>query len=519
MKILWHNEKRKISELIPTENNPRILTEKQKKDLEKSINKFDLAEIPAINTNNKILAGHMRLKILQELKGDIEIDVRVPNRELTEKEAGEYLIRSNKNTGEWDMDMLANEWDELELIDFGFDEIDLGMDVAEEEAKEDDYEMPDEIQTDIVKGDLFEIYKNGELRHKLLCGDSTLIDDVKLLMGEEKADVGHNDPPYGMKKEKEGVKNDNLNYDDLLQFNQDWITLQFTFLKNNGSFYCWGTDEPLMDIYSHILKPYIKTQKATFRNLITWDKGSGQGQNSEDFRMYPIADEKCLFVMCGVQDFKFERNESKYNIVFESIRLYFETEKEKSNLKVEELCKIDSTRCSHYWAKSQWEFPTKESYKKLQSYCEQNNIDSFKKEYDELKKEYDELKKEYDELKKEYYSTRAYFNNTHDNQNNVWHFERISNKEREGTGQHATPKPILLCQRVIKSSCPDNGLVIDFFLGSGSTMVACHQLNRRCYGLELSEKYCAVILQRMLKLDKDLKIKRNGIDETEKYFK
>lgn len=66
--------------------------------------------------------------------------------------------------------------------------------------------------------------------------------------------------------------NDNLNFDDLLQFNHDWIALQFTVLKDNGSFYCWGIDEPLMDIYSNILKPYIKTQKATFRNLITWDK-------------------------------------------------------------------------------------------------------------------------------------------------------------------------------------------------------------------------------------------------------
>lgn len=125
--IKWTTEKRKISELIPTENNPRTLTEKKKKDLEKSIKKFDLAEIPAINTNNKILAGHMRLKVLQELKGDIEIDVRVPNRELTEKEAQEYLVRSNKNTGEWDFDMLANEFEIDELTEWGFMDFELGI--------------------------------------------------------------------------------------------------------------------------------------------------------------------------------------------------------------------------------------------------------------------------------------------------------------------------------------------------------------------------------------------------------
>ena len=72
--------------------------------------------------------------------------------------------------------------------------------------------------------------------------------------------MGFNDPPYGMKKENEGVLNDNLNYNDLLQFNKEWIALQFSHIKDNGSWYCWGTDEPLMDIYSDIIKPYKRTK-------------------------------------------------------------------------------------------------------------------------------------------------------------------------------------------------------------------------------------------------------------------
>ncbi len=130
----------------------------------------------------------------------------------------------------------------------------------------------------------------------------------------------------------------------------------------------------------------------------------------------------------------------------------------------------------------------------MQYYCIENNIDAFKKEYDQLKKEY--------------YLTRSYFNNTHDNFNNVWHFERHTKKGDEGG--HATPKPIPLCERVIKSSCPENGLVLDFFLGSGSTMVAAHQLKRKCFGIELEPKYCQVIIDRMKKLDPTLTIKRNG---------
>jgi DNA modification methylase len=339
---------------------------------------------------------------------------------------------------------------------------------------------------------LFEI---GE--HRLLCGDSTDSDAVAKLMNGEKADMAHNDPPYGMKKEKEGVLNDNLNYDDLLEFNEQWIPLQFSHLKENGSWYCWGIDEPLMDIYSEILKPYIAEQKATFRNLITWDKGHGQSQNSELTRSYATADEKCLFVMLGVQGFN--NNADNYFEGFETIRQYLNTEKNKLGWNVDKIISITGkTSASHYFSKSQWHFPTREHYESIR---EAAKGDAFHKEYDALKKEYDALKKEY-------YSTRAYFNNVHDNMNNVWHFNR---HKREGNeGGHATPKPIPLCERAIKSSCPDGGLVIDVFLGSGSTMVAAHQLNRKCYGMELDPKYCQVIVDRMLKLDPSLDVKRNG---------
>jgi len=125
MELKWHTEQRKVKDLIPFEGNPRQLTEKQAKDLEKSLKRFDLVEIPAIDTDNKTIAGHQRLKILQSLgRGDEVIDVRVPSRKLTDAEFLEYNLRSNKNTGEWDFDLLANI-DETLLTDVGFDEIDL----------------------------------------------------------------------------------------------------------------------------------------------------------------------------------------------------------------------------------------------------------------------------------------------------------------------------------------------------------------------------------------------------------
>jgi DNA modification methylase len=71
-------------------------------------------------------------------------------------------------------------------------------------------------------------------------------------------------------------------------------------------------------------------------------------------------------------------------------------------------------------------------------------------------------------------------------------------------------KPIKLLAPLIQNSSKTGQLIADGFLGSGSTMVAAHQLNRKCYGMELDPKYCQVIIDRMLKLDPSLTIKRNG---------
>jgi DNA modification methylase len=492
----------KISQVKNNPNNPRLIKDDKYVKLVKSIKEFPkMLNIRPIVVNDDmvVLGGNMRLKACKEA-GLTEVPI-IKASDLTEEEQKEFIIKDNVGFGEWDWNLLANEWDAEELNEWGLDVPEFKQEL---EAEEDDYEMPEQIQTDIVLGDLFEIGP-----HRLLCGDSTDSDQASKLMNGEKADLAHNDPPYGMKKESEGVINDNLNYDDLLQFNREWIALQFSHLKDNGSWYCWGIDEPLIDIYSNIIKPYAKENKATFRNLITWDKGNGQGQNSDNTRSYAIADEKCLFVMIGVQGFN--NNADNYFEKWESIRIYLEQEIKKFNKSDKELANLlgykDGRTVNHWWSKSQWNFPTKENYNSLKKLGQSLGLDILKKEYEELKKEYEELKKEYEELK-EFYSTRAYFDNVHDNMNNVWHFDRHIRQGDEGG--HATPKPIPLCERVIKSSCPDNGLVLDFFLGSGSTMVAAHQLNRKCYGMELDPKYCQVIVDRMIKLDPSLQIKRNG---------
>jgi hypothetical protein len=125
-KLKWHNDTAKLSDLIPCEKNPRTLTEKQHKELKESLEKFDLVEVPAIDTNNKIVSGHQRVMILSQLYGgDCIIDIRKPNRKLTSEEYEEYLIRANKNTGSWDFDVLGNEWDIELLKKVGFSDEDF----------------------------------------------------------------------------------------------------------------------------------------------------------------------------------------------------------------------------------------------------------------------------------------------------------------------------------------------------------------------------------------------------------
>ena len=294
------------------------------------------------------------------------------------------------------------------------------------------------------------------------------------------------DPPYGMKKENEGVANDNLNFDDLLAFNKEWIPLSFSALKENGSWYCWGIDEPLMDIYAEILKPMQKSKQIAFRNLLTWDKGNGQGQLAREFRMYPIADEKCLFVMCGGDSVQgFCVNQDDYSENMDKVRLYLEAEIKKLNQSDKVIAHAlgykDGRTVNHWWSKSQFALPTKENYEALRKYGKS------------VLKDYDFLKKDYDELKKDFYEGRSYFDNTHDNQNNVWHFDRAGKTERVG---HSTPKPIALCSRAIKSSSRENEIVLDLFGGGGSTLMACEQLNRTCFMMELEPQWVDVIINR-----------------------
>jgi site-specific DNA-methyltransferase (adenine-specific) len=386
----------KISDVKTNPKNPRLIKDEKFKKLVKSIIEFpQMLELRPIvvDENNIVLGGNMRLKACKEV-GLKEVFIVRAN-DLTEQQKDEFIVKDNVGFGEWDWDILANEWDTDKLTDWGLD-LPIDLSVEELEAEEDDYEIPNEIETDIVIGDLFEI---GE--HRLLCGDSTDSDQVAKLMNGEKADMVFTDPPYGVsytgghnKKQRKGIESDDFQNEDLSNLFQDSINNACIFSKDTSPFYIWYAGGKSKETYLGLSNTAIEV-----RAVICWYKvKSGSGAFMSQ---YIPNYEPCIY---GHKEGK-------------SINWYGPTDE-----------------------KTVWEFPK-------------------------------------------------------DKQNDY----------------HLTQKPIPVVERALNNSSKINDLIYDCFLGGGSTMVASHQLKRKCYGMELDPKYCQVIIDRMKKLDPSLEIKRNGI--------
>lgn len=248
-KLTWTTERRRVNDLVPFEKNPRTISPKQLADLTKSLKRFNLVEIPAIDKDGKILAGHQRLKVLQVLgRGKEEIDVRVPNRKLTKKEAEQYLISSNALGGDWDFEKLKS-FDLDLLLDIGFDQVDLSHLWDEElEVKDEDFDVEEELKK-IKKpktklGDLIHLGP-----HRLLCGSATEPNNLKRLFGNDSASTIYSDPPYnikldyskgiGGKKDYGGNVKDDRTYEEYKNFIRETLTTALSVTKSNSHVFYW----------------------------------------------------------------------------------------------------------------------------------------------------------------------------------------------------------------------------------------------------------------------------------------
>lgn len=197
MSILeWATEKRRVDDLLPHKKSPRKISKEQTERLKQSLEKFNLVEIPATDTDGTILAGHQRIKVLQLLgRGQEVIDVRVPNRKLTKEEVDWYLVGSNAIHGEWDFELLKGFDIEL-LADLGFDQKELD-DIWNTDISDKSFDAEKELknikETIVKTGDIIELGK-----HRLICGDSTKPETLQKLFGDERASMIMSDPIYNI---------------------------------------------------------------------------------------------------------------------------------------------------------------------------------------------------------------------------------------------------------------------------------------------------------------------------------
>jgi ParB-like chromosome segregation protein Spo0J len=182
-KITWKTEKRKIGDLIEWDQNPRQLSKHDYDHLKKSLDKFGVADPIIINLDGSIIGGHQRKKILLEaglLKQSDTIDVRIPDRQLTDDEARELAIRLNRNQGAWDFDALANNFDVEELTEWGFTEDELlGVVYDNPQLKENE----EEIRTREMMRVLVSVPLDSALDAKEIIEQLNEIENVEIIYG------------------------------------------------------------------------------------------------------------------------------------------------------------------------------------------------------------------------------------------------------------------------------------------------------------------------------------------------
>lgn len=408
-KLQWVTVQRKVNDLVPQEINPRKITDKQMKDLTKSLKKYNLVEIPAVDLDGKILAGHQRIKALQLLdRGEEIIDVRIPNRKLADDESKQYLIASNALGGDWDTELLKNFELDL-LLDSGFDSLELTKFWDEgKEVKEGKFDVEKEL-----KKITHPVTKPGDVirlgNHKIICGDSTKQETLTKLFGNEKASMIYSDPVYnininydggiGGKKDYGGNVNDSRTFEEYKIFIKDSLSSALSVSEENTHVFYWCDQ-----IYIGLIQEVYRSLGIANKRVCLWLKNN---QN-------PVPT-------------------VAFNKVYEPA--------------------VYGVRGKPYLA---------------DTVTSLNEV--FNKEMGTGNELLDQVNEFID----------------------IWTAKRLASKEYE----HATSKPVTLHEKAIKRCTKPHDIILDSFLGSGSTLLCAEHLGRRVYGCELEPQFCDLIIRR-----------------------
>jgi len=300
-KLQWQTVQKKVDDLIPQGINPRTISQKQMNDLKKNIQKFNLVEIPAVDTDGRILAGHQRIKALQLLgRGDDLIDVRIPNRKLTENEAERYLIASNALGGDWDFEKLKSFDLEL-LLDIGFNQSDLAKFWdSNAEVIKDDFDVQSELaKIKIPTTQLGDLILLGN--HRLICGDSTDENVLKKLFGEDKAVMIYSDPVYninidygkgiGGKQNYGGSVNDSRSYLEYREFLKKSISNGLSVTSPNAHVFYWCDQ-----VYIGLVQELYRELNISNKRVCLWIKN---GHNPTPKIAFNKCYEPCVYGTTG----------------------------------------------------------------------------------------------------------------------------------------------------------------------------------------------------------------------------
>lgn len=395
----------KISDLKPTEKNPRQISKKDFETLKKSLKDFpEMRELREIvcDEEMRILGGHQRIKALKAI-GETTVPVKQVFG-LTESQKDEFVIKDNIANGDWDWDILANEWNQDKLEEWGLEIEGFG-----DEEKEIVEDLPPEAPEEPVSK-VGQIWQLGD--HRLMVGDSTDPKQVAKLMGGEKADLLVTDPPYNVDYEGgTGMKiaNDNMDDQNFVNFLHDAFDAGQNSMKPGAAFYIWHIDHKAQDF----MKAINDTEGIEYHETLIWAKNA---------------------LILGHMDYQKRHEPCFYGW---------------------------KTGAAHYFIDDRTQTTV---------FDQELDIDKLKKE--EMKAM---LHRIFDET----------------NRQTIIYEDKPTRSEL-----HPTMKPVKLIARLIENSSRERERVLDLFGGSGTTMIAAEQLNRKAYLMELDPHYADVIIQR-----------------------